>query len=104
MNTRIRRQGDLIIKQVEETVNEGIPVQELILAEGEITGHKHILLADVGSTIVGNATKFTLKGTAKLVHPEHTKYQDRVFESGTYMVIHEIERDPAEESMKQVQD
>ena len=104
MNTRIRRQGDLILKRVEETGVEGTPIKDLVLAEGEVTGHRHILVAEVGSTIVGTATKFTLKGTAKLLHPEHTKFADRVLTSGTYVVIHEVERDPAEDVIRQVQD
>ncbi len=94
------RQGDILFKKVDEQV-EGKEVKKLVIAEGEVTGHHHVLVAEANSKIMGNRTKFTLTGKAKLTHPEHDTIP---FEPGTYVVINEREFDYIEQSMKQVVD
>ena len=86
---KIFRQGDLVFRQVDE-VAEGKPLDKLVIAEGEVTGHHHVLIAEAGSLIRGNKTKFTLTGKAKLVHPEHDTIP---FSIGTYIVLTEKEHD-----------
>ncbi len=95
------RQGDILFEKINEKEVKGKPVKELIIAQGEVTFHNHVLVAEAGSSIVGNKTKFTVKGKAKLVHPEHDTIP---FSSGTYIVSMEREYDYLEETMKQVQD
>lgn len=94
------RQGDLLFKQVNESV-EGKEIKKLPIAEGEFTGHFHTLVAEAGSSIVGNKTKFTVKGRAKLIHPEHDSIP---FESGTYIVSFEREFDYIGNEIARVQD
>lgn len=100
MNTKIIRQGDIKFTKVDEDV-QGKSIKQLTIAEGEFTGHNHVLVAEAGSSISGNKTKFTVKGKAKLVHPEHDTIP---FSSGTYIVSMEREYDYLEETMKTVQD
>lgn len=102
------RQGDILFKevtnvrdQVMDNVRITEPGKELVIAEGEATGHHHILMTEAGSEIIGNKSLFQVKGKAKLVHPEHGTLE---FSSGTYMVISEREFDYINEEIKKVQD
>src|SRR5215213_7343636 len=94
------RQGDILFSETQEEVT-GKPVKKITVAEGEFTGHHHVLVADAGSEVIGNNTHFTIKGTAKLIHPEHDTIQ---FGSGSYVVSMEREYDYADESLKSVRD
>jgi hypothetical protein len=94
------RQGDILFTQTNEDA-KGNPVQQITVAEGEFTGHHHVLIADAGSQVIGDKNHFTVKGTAKLVHPEHDTIS---FGSGSYIVSMEREYDYAEESLKSVRD
>lgn len=94
------RQGDLIFSKVEEKTT-GKEYKELTISEGEFTGHHHVLVAEAGSRIVGNKTRFTLTGKAKLTHPEHDSI---TFPKGNYIVSVEREFDYVEEQMKAVRD
>lgn len=96
----IIRQGDIKFSQTNEEV-KGKELKKLTIAEGEFTGHNHVLVAEAGSKIYGDKTKFTIKGKAKLVHQEHDTIH---FTSGTYIVSMEREYDYLEETMKAVQD
>lgn len=98
--TKLMRQGDLIFKKVDEKV-EGKDLKKLVIAEGEFTGHHHVLVAELGSKIIGTRTKFSVKGKAKLVHPEHGTTH---FSAGTYIVIPEREFDYIENNLKVVRD
>lgn len=96
----IIRQGDILFKRVDETLT-GKDQKQLTIAEGEVTGHHHVLVAEAGSEIIGDKTKFTVKGKAKLVHPEHDTIN---FTSGTYVVIQEREFDYISQEIARVQD
>lgn len=96
----MNRQGDLIFKRVTDTPKDETH-KELVIALGEVTGHSHRLIAEVGSVIKGDKTLFSVTGTAKLIHPEHDTIK---FNSGTYVVINEREFDYIEETMKKVRD
>lgn len=96
----IYRHGDLIFQKLDEVV-DGEPVTRLVIAEGEVTGHAHVLVAEVGTQIRGNKTKFTLTGKAKLIHQEHDTIE---FQPGTYVVLNEREHDYVEKTFKQVKD
>jgi predicted mannosyl-3-phosphoglycerate phosphatase (HAD superfamily) len=94
------RQGDIIFSKINEEVS-GRQLNKLTIAKGEFTGHNHVLIAEAGSKIYGDKTKFTVKGKAKLVHPEHNTIH---FTSGTYIVSFEREYDYLEKTLKAVQD
>jgi len=94
------RQGDLLFQRVDKQVEAGT-TKRLIVAEGEATGHHHVLVAETDSEIKGDKTLFTLTGRAKLIHPEHDTIN---FDAGTYMVINEREYSYIEETLKQVLD
>lgn len=94
------RQGDIIFSKVDKTPKNKIS-KKLVIAEGEVTGHNHVLIAQTDSTILGDKTLFTIKGKAKLVHPEHDTI---VFSEGTYMVSNEKEFDYINLELTKVRD
>lgn len=85
----MKRQGDILFKKTTETP-KNVEVRRLVIAEGEQTGHNHVLVAEVGSTILGDKTLFSISGKAKLTHQEHDTIE---FGTDTYMVINEREWD-----------
>ena len=96
----IIRQGDLVFRKIDEVMT-GKPRKKLVIAEGEATGHSHLLSADTATKIYGDKTKFMLTGKAKLVHPDHDTI---TFSKGTYVVVNEREFDYAGKQMKKVID
>lgn len=94
------RQGDLLFKQVSDQPKQ-VESKRLTIAEGEQTGHNHVLVAETDSVILGDRTLFTIKGKAKLVHPEHDTIE---FDSGTYVVINEREWNYVDKQMEKVRD
>lgn len=94
------RQGDLLFKQVSDQPKQ-VESKRLTIAEGEQTGHHHVLVAETDSVILGDRTLFTIKGKAKLVHPEHDTIE---FDSGTYVVINEREWNYVDKQMEKVRD
>lgn len=94
------RQGDILFTQTEKHA-EGQKVQQITVAEGEFTGHHHVLIAEAGSEIIGDKSHFTVKGKAKLIHPEHKTLE---FTSGSYVVSLEREYDYVNETLAQVRD
>lgn len=94
------RQGDLLFTKVDKQTT-GNESQKLVIAQGEQTGHHHVLVAQTDSVILGDKTLFTVKGKAKLVHPEHDIID---FPDGTYMVTNEREWDYIENDLVKVRD
>lgn len=94
------RQGDILFKKIDGQI-EGKSQKNLIVAEGEATGHHHTLVAEASSEIIGDRTKFQIKGKARLTHQEHDAIN---FLAGTYVVINEREFDYIEQTLTQVKD
>ena len=110
------RQGDVGI-QVIDSLPEGIefkPARNAVLAEGEVTGHFHVLTCDGISTMGGasDGTEFPLEVAEKdgtmylrisaplpLKHAEHATI---TIEPGTYKVQRQREYTP--EAPRQVAD
>jgi hypothetical protein len=95
------RQGDVFIFQVEEgsqDTKKFNDVPNFILAEGEVTGHKHNLMPLEGGSVavkkVNDMQIFVeIKGKgAKVVHDEH---ETITLEPGLYQVKIQQEYDPA---------
>jgi hypothetical protein len=88
------RQGDVILIPTEDL--DGIRLPHLILAEGEVTGHKHQI-------VNGQATLYETRGalflkvrseTATLSHEEHKAIQ---IPQGTWMIRIQREYNPEQE-------
>lgn len=97
-NMKHLRQGDLLFVKTDKKAT-GKTQEQLLVAEGEFTGHHHVLIAETG--IIGDKEHFTLTGKAKLTHPEHDTIELPV---GNYIVRLEREFDYIDEELKQVRD
>ncbi|MBF0523361.1 MAG: hypothetical protein HQL24_09955 [Candidatus Omnitrophica bacterium] len=87
----MKRQGDLLIVRVEAIPIASKKKDNLILAEGEATGHNHAL--DSGEVYEKDGVLyFRADTTTRLNHPEHKQL---LFEKGTYKVIRQREYEPA---------
>ena len=101
------RHGDLLITRIENTKKKLKAMDKVVLAEGEHTGHKHLLSKlDSNAKIefenfVDHMVFKISDGKAQLVHEEHKQI---VFEPGTYKVTFEKEYDYFNEEIQKVMD
>lgn len=101
------RHGDLLLKKVSaipagENKAEG---NSHVLAEGEHTGHKHVITTEPGSLLkiveVDGTMYIETAGSATVTHEEHKPI---TLEPGKWMVVHEVEYDPFAKQIRQVVD
>ena len=88
------RQGDLLIVKAGDIPEGATKRDNLVLAEGEATGHLHEL--NIGELYEKDGTlyfKVPEGKTAALIHPEHNTV---AFEPGTYKVIYQREYEPSD--------
>jgi len=92
------RQGDVYIFQVQSEDEVNKPLQEnenIVLAEGEATGHKHVLVGDrVESKILAHYDGqwwIDVQGGAVVTHQEHAPI---TLPAGKYVVRIQREYDP----------
>ena len=100
------RHGDLILRPItklpeglKEVENKGV----FVLAEGETTGHKHLLTGDKMKILQDSNGKFYMQfgEPIKLTHEEHSTI---TILPGIYEIGNEREYDYALESIKKVLD
>lgn len=92
------RQGDILLKRINNI--EGIPIGKgrKVLAYGEKTGHTHVLDGDVSYYDNGDGQILcSINGNAELAHQEHKSIEVPV---GSYLVIRQRESDITEGIME----
>lgn len=91
------RQGDVLLLAVDDIPADVVPVPreggQVVLAHGEATGHRHVLLADrVELLATPDDLRFLeIVGRAELVHEEHDPIP---VPAGRYQVIRQREFTP----------
>lgn len=77
--------------------------KRLVLGEGEIVGHKHILTSESDIEYMDNGTvlDFELKSLGILTHDEHARM---VFPPGQYASFNQVEFDPFSGEITKVYD
>jgi hypothetical protein len=77
--------------------------KRIVLGEGEIVGHKHILesKSDIEFEELNNCLQFELKAMGILTHDEHAKM---VFEAGKYRSYHQVEYNPFDQTISRIFD
>lgn len=77
--------------------------KRIVLGEGEIIGHKHILESnsDISYQENSESIDFELKSLGVLTHDEHAKM---VFEKGKYRSYNQVEFNPFDETVNRVFD
>ena len=103
---RIYRHGDILLKQIGELPKKTKKLNHLVLAEGEVTGHKHevqVANKEDCRLMTDNQGRMYLEVAtpSPLTHQEHDTIK---IKKGVYVVEHEQEYDPFEEEIRRVQD
>lgn len=77
--------------------------KRIVLGEGEVVGHKHILESPKEMTYKINADSidFELKALGVLTHDEHARM---VFEKGLYRSYNQVEFNPFDQTVNRVFD
>ena len=77
--------------------------KRIVLGEGEIIGHKHILESDkdIEWEQDSDGISFVLKSLGILTHDEHAKM---VFNKGSYRSYNQVEFNPFDNSVQRVFD
>lgn len=77
--------------------------KRIVLGEGEIIGHKHILESerDIAYENTGDSIKFMLNSLGVLTHDEHDRM---VFEAGKYRSYNQVEFNPFDGTVSRVFD
>lgn len=66
------RHGDVFLREVDATPQGSKVSKKVVLADGEVTGHKHVIVAERVEEWVLDLHRFVkLDQEAKLDHPEH---------------------------------
>lgn len=84
-------------------MNNEKKTKRLVLGEGEVVGHKHVLESkgDITYERTPNHIKFMLNGLGVLTHDEHDRM---VFGKGTYYSYNQVEFNPFSKTIERVFD
>ena len=91
MTAQIFRHGDLLIRKIWSIPSDAVQKSTNILAEGEATGHHHILNGSHQIFETDEAMYFEAKQELSIEHPEHNTIQ---IPKGVYKVVHEQSWNP----------
>ena len=94
------RQGDLLI----EAANIPAGAKALatrVLAEGEVTGHAHVVQGDVTLYELNGVLYIHVEDTATVTHEEHAEI---ALPAGDYRVVRQREYNPYERVAREVDD
>lgn len=77
--------------------------KRIVLGEGEIVGHKHILesTTNISYDDSGQSIRFMLNSMGILTHDEHDRM---VFEPGEYKSYNQVEYNPFDQTVQRVFD
>jgi hypothetical protein len=86
---KIYRQGDILFKKIENFPSQLKEKPERVVAEGEETGHAHVLVNGALFEVL-NSEKLYIKSeqNTRIIHEEHLPIK---LESGNYQVIRQRE-------------
>ena len=93
MNPNQKQQGDVLFKKVDTTPKQSKPIPrkngKFVLAEGEVTGHSHVIDAEEFVSATGGE-KFLVDPVEPAVHEEHGQV---VLEPGIWQIGQVVEKD-----------
>ncbi len=101
-----QQQGDVIIEKISQIPSTAKKINHLILADGEVTGHKHEIICDNGIAELfqeekGNLYLSVKKGTVTLTHQEHLP---QIIKVGNYKIGRVLEYDYDTKEIEKVRD
>jgi hypothetical protein len=100
---KMYRQGDVLLRRIDELPEKKFKVNSDVLAEGEATGHHHRLVGQTQIYETAEKQRFVEVSSqaATLVHEEHKPIE---IERGIYAVVNEREYNPFDQAIRQVTD
>ena len=102
MKIETQRQGDLLVEKIESFDPKNMKKSTLVLAEGEVTGHKHQLKGNQIQVYEFENQKYIqVPQTAELIHEEHQKLE---LDQGFYKVTQQREYSYLNEQIRRVAD
>jgi hypothetical protein len=94
------RHGDVLLKPVKAEATNSTVSEKVVLADGEVTGHRHVLTAPKVEDWVLDMHRYVkIAAPGKLDHPEHGQI---AIAPGTYEVV--IQRVYSPEAIRNVAD
>ena len=101
--TKLYRHGDLLLKLIDKLPDGLNNLNTKTLAEGELTGHKHIFNGSVQILQEPQTMQkyVEVEQEAELTHQEHNTIKVK---GGLYILIQEREYNPFEAEIRQVMD
>jgi hypothetical protein len=93
----IVRQGDVLLVKVSEVPDGAVPTVpkagRYVLAEGEVTGHAHVIVAQPGveAYALAEALFFRVNAPVEVVHEEHDPV---TLVTGIWRMVHQVEYTP----------
>jgi hypothetical protein len=86
----IYRQGDILFKKIKHLPSEISIKDDMVIAEGEATGHAHVLVNGAVFELLNSDSKLYIKSNenTKIIHNEHLPIK---LETGAYEVIRQRE-------------
>jgi len=86
---KIYRQGDILFKKIDTLPKSLTEKLDNVVAEGEVTGHAHLLMNGALFELINSEDLFIQAGeNTKLIHNEHLPIK---LEQGNYRVIRQRE-------------
>lgn len=98
---KLIRHGDILLREVADIETNEKPVKKHCLAEGEVTGHMHMLHGSVIPFRYEDKDYIKAITSLKLRHQEHNEVEVPV---GTYEIVFEREYDPFKNELRKVVD
>ncbi len=106
----VGRHGDLWIYKLEKMPKKTEKTKHVVLAEGEATGHCHVLGAKFNNSLIEHGKNengdlcFLVPKTMILTHTDEQGHNSLYFEKGMYVVIKEREHDYYKNEVRTVLD
>ncbi|MFX0002856.1 MAG: hypothetical protein ACFE9C_14310 [Candidatus Hodarchaeota archaeon] len=89
LRPKIYRQGDILFKKIQNLPTQLKEKPDKVVAEGEETGHAHILVNGAVFELINSETLYIKSGqNTRIIHEEHLPIK---LESGNYQVIRQRE-------------
>lgn len=86
---KIYRQGDILFKKIDTLPNSLTEKPDKVVAEGELTGHAHLLMNGALFEVINSEDLYIQAGeSTKIIHDEHLPIK---LEQGSYQVIQQRE-------------
>lgn len=99
------QQGDILIKRIEKLPEgETVKTKELVLAEGETTGHMHKIEETQYAKMIKTSDGKVYLSVTKQIPLKHDEHHIIIIEPGEYEVSKVREKDHTTKLVREVQD